>query len=145
MAIDFQKTFGASSLVAAATAASAQTQKPKAQFWLNIGYLTDVKDDQGEDRFVSLASGIALDTMETLPVNSKNVVFAQFQAARNDLRDQLIEAAKKLAPGEMAIIGDTNGLQLQIRRVSEETAAVAGDSNMFSRKIDFGTPSEVAA
>lgn len=147
MAIDFSKKFGSTSTTATTNSNTTNADKPKAQFWLNIGYLTDVKDENtGEMKFVSLASGIALDTMETLAVNSKNVGFANFQAARNDLRDQLIEAAKNLKPGEAAYIGDTTQpVQMQIRRVSEETAAVAGDSNPFSRKLGFTNVEEKVA
>jgi len=137
MAIDFAKRFGSLAASAASTTTTTNT-KPKAQYWLNIGYLTDQKDEQGEFRFVSLSSGIALDTMETLPVNSKNATFAMFQAARNDLRDQLIAEATQLKPGEAGLsepIPSMFGLQIQIRRVSEETAAVAGESNPFSRKL----------
>lgn len=143
--IDFAKTFGKTNETA--PAASNGNSKPKAQFWLNIGYLTDQKDDNGEFRFVSLASGIALDTMETLPVNSKNATFAMFQAARNDLRDQLVNAAKDLKPGESGVsepIPSFFGLQIQVRRVSEETAATAGEGNPFSRKLAMPTSAPVS-
>jgi hypothetical protein len=72
--------------------------------------------------------------METLPTNGKTT-FAQFQAARNDLRDQLIEAASSLKPGEAAYIDAENGLKIQIRRVGEETAAVVNDENPFRVKL----------
>jgi hypothetical protein len=141
MAIDFSKTFGAG----AATATSSNQSKPKAQFWINIGVLTEHKDDNGEQRFVSLATGIALDTMETLPTNSKNVMFGQFQAARNDLRDQLVAAASTLKPGEAAYINAESGLKIQIRRVSEEVNAVAGEGNPFRVKLGLVSDSTAAA
>lgn len=76
---------------------SNQQDRPKAEFWLNVGYVSDMKDeDTGENRFVSLAQGIPLDTTEDLNTNSSNQMYAAFQSARNDLRDQLIEVAKEL-------------------------------------------------
>ena len=50
----FARTFGAK--------AAPATDKPKSQFWLNLGYGVTVEGEDGpEDRFVSLASGIPLD------------------------------------------------------------------------------------
>lgn len=132
--IDFAKTFA--NLNNATAAAAEKEPRPKAQFWLNIGVLSNVQDDNGELRFVSLAQGIALDTMQTLPTNGKSD-FAQFQAARNDLRDQLLQAASNLKPGESAYIKAEGGLSIQVRRVGEETTAVVNDENPFRVKLSL--------
>jgi hypothetical protein len=133
MAIDMQitkKTFGARS--AAATAP--KNERPKAQFWLNFGYLTPAGVEGEDDRFVSLPMGIPLDTMEKLSTKSSNADFAQFQAARNDLLDQIIEAASVLEPGQDYVIAADGGLAVQVRRVSEEAAAPPVDAtNRYAR------------
>jgi hypothetical protein len=129
MAINF-RTFGSKNPVSAA----ASDERAKAQFWANIGYVSNVKDDSGEYRFVSLGLGIPLDGIETLPTDMRNTQFAQFNQARNQLRDDLIEDASKLAPGEDTLIpiGDT-GLMLQIRRVAEKVELPNDGSNPFLR------------
>ena len=134
MAIDFNKTFGAKSTAAAPK----KDERPKSQFWLNIGYETDVVDDNGENRFVSLATGIPLDNMERLQTNSRNREFAAFQAARNDLYDQIMDVAKSLEAGESKIIATAeNGLAIQIRRINEESVEVPADQNKFGRRLYF--------
>lgn len=137
MTIDFNTTFGRSN--ARGNVQSNTDDRPKAQLWLNIGYQTDIEDEEGKLKFVSLPVGIPLDTQEPLPTNSKSLDFRAFQTARNDLMAQMIEVGKSLEPGEEKIIacGDS-GLALQIRRVSEEAAAVPADQNQFARRISFG-------
>jgi hypothetical protein len=132
--IDFGKTFGSKSNNVQSNGAS--SDKPKAQFWLNVGYVPESAVEENPDyNFVSLASGIPLDTMQTLPTNSKNQLFAAFQSARNELRDQLIAAAKELKPGEAQVISTTGPLAIQIRRVGEDAAPVPTETNPFSRNL----------
>ena len=102
--LDFKRHFAAP----AAEAATAKADRPKAQFWLNIGYVVHVPAEGGgtEQRFISLPSGIPLDTMEELKTNSSNALFARMQAARNGLFADLMATAKTLAPGEEKIYGD---------------------------------------
>lgn len=133
MAIEFNKTFGSKTAPAAK-----KDERPKSQFWLNIGYETDVVDDNGENRFVSLATGIPLDNMERLQTNSRNREFAAFQAARNDLYDQIMDVAKSLEAGESKIIATAdNGLAIQIRRINEDSADIPANENKFSRRLSF--------
>lgn len=122
--IDFQRTFGAP---------AAQPAREKAVLWLNLGYSSGVIDDDGKEKFVSLPLGIPLDTQEHLPTSSKNADFAKFQAARNNLLDQLMEAAKSLAPGESRVVK----LEVQLRRVSAEAGEIPVEGNQFARKIDL--------
>lgn len=133
MAIDFQATFGQRSNNRGQRHPA--NDLPKAQFWLNIGYLAGEAEDA---RFVSLPVGIPLDTMERLGTRSSNADFAMFQAARNDLLDQLLEVSGKLAPGQDYVIpceGDS-GLAIQIRRVNEEQAApTLGEANPYARRV----------
>jgi hypothetical protein len=114
-------------------------EKQKVQLWLNIGYWIPGETEDDDDRFVSLPMGIGLDTMGRLATNSSNLKFADFQAARNGLLDQLMEIGNKLAPGEERSLGlgDDSPLCLQIRRVSEEKAerSVEVGVNRFVKKL----------
>lgn len=130
MAIDFKKTFGASSTN---VASAAKADRPKSQFWINIGYDSGVQDAEGNNRFVSLAVGIPLDGQEKLPTNSRNAEFAAFQAARNDLAEQIMAVAQTLQPGEERLLN----LQVQLRRINEEHAEIAPENNQFARKLDL--------
>ena len=135
MSLNFEHTFGKPQ-----ANNSSKDDRPKAQFWLNIGYPVTVKTESGEEqRFVSLPTGIPLDTQEALATNSRNAEFAAFQAARNNLHDQFMAVAAKLQPGEEKIIGlgDSN-LALQIRRVNEESAPVSTEHNPFVAALSFG-------
>lgn len=124
--IDFAKTFGQK-------AGGDKRDLPKAQFWLNVGYSVEVDTEEGvENRFVSLPVGIPLDTQEKLPTNSRNQQFAQFQSARNDLMDQILEVAQSLTPGEERILN----LEIQLRRVNEETV-VSSTNNPFAKKLSI--------
>jgi len=128
MSIDFTpKTFGKTETAAPAA------DRPKAEYWLNLGYASDVKDDEGNNLFISLPQGIPLDTQDHLKTNSRNTDFAQFQAARNDLLDQLIAHAQNLQPGESSVIN----LQVQLRRVNEEAAPIDPANNSFTKKLSF--------
>lgn len=113
---------------------SSNSELPQAEFWMNIGYSVGEGEDE---RFVSLPTGIALDTMRPVKANG-NGEFAQFRAAQNNLREQILEAAAKLAPGEAILLeGSCQGLQIQIRRrAGDETPAVDG-TNKFVTKLSF--------
>lgn len=111
--------------------AAAKTDKPKAQFWLNIGYVAN--EGSEEEKFISLPTGIPLDTQEPLPTNSSNADFRAMRCAQNDLLEQLIEYAQNLEPGEEGIIN----LQVQLRRVKAEAADIPADENKYARKLTF--------
>jgi hypothetical protein len=133
MAIDFASQFApAASNARRGNAAEA----PKAQFWLNIGFVAEgtARPDEGKgDTFVSLPVGIPLDTMERLKTNSSNEEFAQLQAARNDLFDQIMEQANKLEPGAEMVFT----IQAQVRRVKEDKPVAVDASNKFTAKLQF--------
>lgn len=129
---DFAAAFGKGKSASAPAA-----DRPKSQFWLNIGYTVEVdRQEDGvtvgtESKFVSLPVGIPLDGMQVLPVNSKSEEFAAFQTARNDLLNQLSELATGMKPGEERIVK----LEVQVRRINAEAAPISAASNPFSRKI----------
>lgn len=135
MAINFEKTYGVKNNAAAAASSN---ERPKAQLWLNVGYLSDALDDNGERRFVSLPTGIPLDTQERLDTRSRNREFAQFQAARNDLLDQILKQGEQLKAGESVVLETASGLAIQVRRINEELEETnVSDGNAFARKL-FG-------
>ena len=109
------------------------SDKPKAEFWINLGYTSDHKDDKGEPYFISLPQGIPLDTQEELPTNSRNDTFAAFSAARNDLQAQLMDHVKDLQPGESRTVT----LEVQIRRVNAPAAPIDPANNPLARKLSF--------
>lgn len=121
-------TFGQSN---AAATTETKTAKPKAQFWLNIGYVAN--EGSEDEKFISLPTGIPLDTQEPLPTNSSNADFRAMRCAQNDLLEQLIEYAQNLEPGEEGIIN----LQVQLRRVKAEAADIPADENKYARKLTF--------
>lgn len=128
MAIEsFAKTFGNKSNAASATAES----KPKAQYWLNIGYVAN--EGTEDEKFISLPTGIPLDTQEHLPTNSSNADFRALRCAQNDLLDQLMDFAKDLEPGAEGIIQ----LQVQLRRVKAPEADIPAEENKYARTLSF--------
>lgn len=110
--------------------AAAKEEFQKSQFWMNVGYEVE---HEGKKTFVSLPLGIPLDNQKTLPTNSSNAEFAALQAARNSLYEQLMEAVQQLQPGEEQVIE----LQVQVRRVKEDSVAFDPESNPFVKNL-FG-------
>lgn len=131
----FDKTFG--TIAGNNNAAASKKDLPKAQFWINIGYVVEVQGENGvESKFISLPMGIPLDTQEHLPTNSSNEMFRALRAAQNDLLDQLKDVAATLQPGEEKIIGEGQ-LVIQLRRVKAEAAPIAAAANPLVRKLTF--------
>lgn len=113
------------------TAAQATEERKKADFWLNIGYQVETeKDGETVQRFISLPTGIPLDTQEHLPIRGNNQDFKNMRSAQNELLDMLKEAAAAMQPGEAQIVN----LQIELRRVNGEQAATPSESNPFSLK-----------
>ena len=84
------------------------TEKPKAKFWLNVGFAG--RNQDGTDFTVTLPYGIALDTME-----------------RNSLAllDKLIAVGQAIPAGETKVISNQNGLVMSITHVGEPKGADA--------------------
>ncbi len=120
---------------------------PKAQLWMNIGYVMAVTvtlaDGTSEDReeFVSLPVGIPLDTQEPKAITGTSDIYRKRVAAQNKLLEDAQKLGAELKPGEDAIIGDRTGLCIQIRRISEEQAAPSVDEseNPFVRNDIFAS------
>ena len=102
------------------------TQK-RSEFWVNVGYKTNVLREDGSEYIVTLPFGIPLDSMQYVQTNSKNVEWTQFQQARNSLLDELRKAASELAPGEERQVN----LIVTLRRTNEQIEATATGANKF--------------
>lgn len=107
-----------------------------AKYWLNIGYEADVLNEQDETEtiFVSLKTGIPLDTMEMQDLKG-SAFRINMLAAQNGMLEDLLEMAKALAPGESRIISAGDMLSLQIRHVSEAVSAPADGTNPLRKKL----------
>lgn len=103
-------------------------ERPKAQVWLNVGFNTQVPNEETgeyEDVFIALPVGIPLDTMEAmLPKGSKESWLHMVQA-KNHLLEQLKALAEGIEPGGEEII---DGLQVQVKRVGTPTAPTASEN-----------------
>jgi hypothetical protein len=120
--------------------AQANTQKaddrPKAQLWLNIGLPTDYKAADGSDKysFLSLATGIALDTMAPIEIKGRNKEYNDFAAAQNRLREMLLEHLKDLKPGESVEVD----LKIMARRVDDAPVPNSDpNTNQFLAALKF--------
>lgn len=134
-ATNFAKTFGNAPKAGDKNNNSAVDDRPKAQYWLNVGYeAPNILEGEEKARFISLPVGIPLDTMEPAKVSGQNQVWLQQQAARNDLLEQLMEQAQSLAPGETKVLT----IQIELRHVAEDAAPVDPAKNVFIAPRLFG-------
>jgi hypothetical protein len=130
MSIDFApKKFGSTTANAAPS-----EDKPKAQFWINLGYESEhINEETGKPLFISLPNGIPLDTQEHLATNMSNAQFAAMRSAQNNLLDQLVDHAQHLQPGEDCFIT----VQVQLRRVKAPVAEIDPANNPLIKKLTF--------
>lgn len=138
--INFASAFGNRSTNVQGNGAPSKDEQQKAQYWLNVGYVVTIPstvegaaEGDTEERFVSLPTGIPLDTQKPLQTNSRNESFAAFQSARNDLLDQIMKVAENMEPGAEHMLN----LKIQLRRVNGEREAIAPETNVFALKNDL--------
>ena len=119
-----------------------QEKRPPAEFWLNVGYLTDNE----KYPFIALPVGIPLSLDDRKEIRGSSE-YTQFLSAQNDLLEELLEAAARLNPGEEEIISHPEmPLALQLRRVRGEQEQVPAGVNPLSRRgMLFATPAPQAA
>ena len=103
-----------------APAAAAQ-ERPREEFWLNIGWYAEAQDEQGNPfrQFISLNYGIPLSSVKEEKLGS-NPAWNALVQAKNGILQQLMAKARELEPGQTFDIGEGNGPVLQIRRVGEK-------------------------
>lgn len=123
------------------SASDAVDDRPKAKYWMNIGYDSGVPHENNPDEtvFISLSQGIPLDTMEHQSTAIRNPFMAGIRQAQNDLLDQILEECATLKAGEARIISpNDSGLQIQIRAVTQELDDSALADNPFKATNLFG-------
>lgn len=104
-----------------------------AQVWLNVGFVSQ-DSETGEDVFVSLPMGIALDQMKPARVSGKNEEYRKLMEGKNRLLDMLQSFAEGMEPGEEEIISD---LTIQVRRVAQvDPNEASADQNPHVASID---------
>lgn len=106
-------------------------ERASAKVWLNIGFVSDFKDEDGKNVFISLPKGIALDTMADVKVGNKDSDYNSILSTKNELKAMLLKAAESMAPGERQVIN----LSVEIYKVAEpvereSTADKSGLSNL---------------
>ena len=104
------------------TATNAPRETDPSQFWLNIGY--EAKDG----RFVYLPYGLPLDTMGEVRTGGQSEEFVALAHARNLLKQDLLEEAGQLEPGQDVPVN----LQVRLRRINSKIL-VDNDTNPFKR------------
>lgn len=133
MAIDFNRA----KTNTTSAASGNKEDRPKSQFWLNIGYnievpvVEDGKDAGTENHFVSLPVGLPLDLSQKVAIKGQSPEFVAMQTARNELLEQLMEFAETLKPGEVKDIQ----LTVQLRRINGEAPVIKSADNPFSKKV----------
>lgn len=148
MSITTNSPFGARSQRGAGSRPFGQTEsatgavdRPKAEYWLNIGYMSSAPGEDGEpdrDVFISLSTGIPLDQAEIYDVaKARSSNMAALRQAQNELHEGFMSRAKALEPGESAIISydETTGLSMEIKRVRGEQAIPV--ENTLKRSFSF--------
>lgn len=104
-----------------ASSNAAAAERPREEFWLNIGWYASAVNENGEQfqQFISLNYGIPLSSVKEEKLGS-NPAWNALVQAKNGILHQLLAKAKELKPGETFDIGEGDGPVLQIRRVGEK-------------------------
>lgn len=106
-------------------------ERASAKVWLNIGFVSQYKDENDKNIFISLPKGIALDTMPDVKVGNKDSDYNSILSTKNELKAMLLKAAESMAPGERQVIN----LSVELYKVAEpvereSTADKSGLSNL---------------
>lgn len=99
-----------------AAGTSAKAERPKTQFWLNVGIVLTGAGKDGEDLFVSLPMGLALDDMKAVNVRGQNADWVHLQQAKNSLLEATKKAGANLQPGERQLLPE---FSVELARISE--------------------------
>lgn len=105
-------------------------ERTSAKVWLNIGFVSQYKDENDKNIFISLPKGIALDTMPDVKVGNKDSDYNSILSTKNELKAMLLKAAEGMAPGERQVIN----LSVELYKVSEpvERESTADKSGLAS-------------
>lgn len=99
------------------------SSRQEAKVFLNIGYTSEEKDANGDNIFISLPYGLALDTMPNIRVSDRSQSsYADLQRKKNAFKDALLQAINNMPAGTRKRIK----LEVEIYKVSD---AVAEDTD----------------
>lgn len=114
------------STAGATTENTTKAERPKSQFWLNIGFTLPGAGENGEDLFISLPQGIALDDMKPQEIRGSNQSWIQLLQAKNHLLEQLQKGGAELEPGARVVL---EGFTVEMHRVGTPAQQGSADSN----------------
>lgn len=83
-----------------ASAPNGRADRKPADFWLNVGVNIPGGGPDGEDIFISLPTGIALDDMKPVAVKGTNQHSINLRQVKNMLLDEVQKLGTELKPGE---------------------------------------------
>ena len=117
---------------------SEKKKQDPAQFWMNVGYWS--KDPEtGEDVFISLPMGIAVDQMKPKNVPNSDSSYRQMVEAKNALLEEIQKFMSGFEPGQEETIST---LEIQLRRVDEansETSTAENNPHLSNlSRLGFG-------
>lgn len=112
----------------------ANTERPKAKLWLNIGY-------EAGGKFINLPVGLPVDNMDPADVRGQNVDWIKQRSAQNALLDAVKKHGFSLQPGEE----QTLQLEVRIRRVNEEREVPQNENEYAVDLSALFKPSVLAA
>lgn len=123
--------FGTQQAAAASTPAA---DRPQAEFWLNLGYTSELQNPETQEFiFISLPQGVPLDTQELADTNVRSNELAAIRGAQNDLHAQLMEFVSTMQPGESKTIK----LEVQIRRRKAAVEPIDPANNPLIKQLSF--------
>lgn len=96
----------------AGTPAAREERKP-ADYWLNVGVTLNIN---GEEVFIGLPQGLALDDMKPQVIRGSNAEWIQMAQTKNALLTEIQKAAANLKPGDRLVVGQ---LQVELHRRAE--------------------------
>lgn len=104
--------------------------------WVNVGYYTTVTNDEGieEEVFVSLPVGIPMDSVKTLPTDTRSNFLNELNQAKNDLTKQLKAVFDEMESGSSK---KTTALSIQLFKAEERLDRPETETNRFTKKIVF--------
>lgn len=129
------KNLGNRNTAASSNAQQGEEARKTSDFWANIGYSV-VNPDTGDDMFIGLPFGMAIDTMKPRDLPRTNGKMRQLRVAQNALLEKIQAAAAQLAPGESIILP----LEIELRRnaedegITESDTALVKDLDLFPAK-----------
>lgn len=110
-----------------AKSGNTSTGRQEAKIFLNIGYTSQEKDADGNNIFISLPYGLALDTMPDIRVSDRSQSsYADLQRKKNAFKNGLLEAISKMPAGTRQKIK----LEVEIYKVSDTVDTTTDTSEL---------------